>query len=185
MKSKCVQCSNWETGLARFVELKSYKIELQSGTILCLTGMTIQMNSMRVVGSFGIDVAVNCSVALSCPLHRGAFCQSFFRWIYYCHSKGQLISKCTFGFIVWTKLPMKLFLNFCPEIFCTFLGASLKLFGASCRLPYVCYYVPRKPIKLPGSPQKATKKNSGQKSRNNFVGFLEEVFRPKGHFEIN
>ena len=32
-------------------------------------------------------------------------------------SKGQLISKCPFGFIVWTKLPTKLFLNFCPEIF--------------------------------------------------------------------
>ena len=24
----------------------------------------------------------------------------------------------------------------------------------------------------------------GQKSRNNFVGFLEEVLTPKGHFEI-
>jgi hypothetical protein len=28
-------------------------------------------------------------------------------------------------------------------------------------------------------------KISGQKSRNNFVGFLEEVLTPKGHFEIN
>ena len=52
-----------------------------------------------------------------------------------CVTKGQLISKCPFGFIVWTKLPTKLFLNFCPEIFCTFLGASWKLFWASCRLP--------------------------------------------------
>ena len=32
-------------------------------------------------------------------------------------TKGQLISKCPFGFIVWTKLPTKIFLNFCPEIF--------------------------------------------------------------------
>ena len=31
--------------------------------------------------------------------------------------KGQLISKCPFGFIVWTKIPTKLFLNFCPEFF--------------------------------------------------------------------
>ena len=38
--------------------------------------------------------------------------------------KGQVISKCPFGFIVWTKLPTKLFLNFCPEIFCTYLGAA-------------------------------------------------------------
>ena len=45
--------------------------------------------------------------------------------------------------------------------------------------------------KSPGSsksfqeaPRKLQKK-SGQKSRNNFVGFLEEVLTPKGHFEIN
>ena len=49
--------------------------------------------------------------------------------------KGQLISKCPFGIIVWTKIPTELFLDFCPEIFCTFLGASWKLYGASCRLP--------------------------------------------------
>jgi hypothetical protein len=34
------------------------------------------------------------------------------------------------------------------------------------------------------APRKLQKK-SGQKSRNNFVGFLEEVLTPKGHFEIN
>ena len=28
-------------------------------------------------------------------------------------------------------------------------------------------------------------KNSGQKSRNNFVGFLVQTMTPKGHFEIN
>ena len=31
--------------------------------------------------------------------------------------KGQLISKCPFGIIVWTKIPTKLFLDFCPEMF--------------------------------------------------------------------
>ena len=31
--------------------------------------------------------------------------------------KVQLISKCPFGVIVWTKIPTKLFLDFCPEIF--------------------------------------------------------------------
>ena len=36
-----------------------------------------------------------------------------------------------------------------------------------------------KPKKLPGSPQKATKKNSGQKSRNIFVGILDETDFPK------
>ena len=42
-------------------------------------------------------------------------------------SKGQLISKCPFGIFVWTKLPTKLFLDFCHEFFCSFLGASLGL----------------------------------------------------------
>ena len=44
-------------------------------------------------------------------------------------AKGQLISKCPFGFIVWTKIPTKLFLDFCPEIFWSFVWASWKLFG--------------------------------------------------------
>ena len=30
-------------------------------------------------------------------------------------TKGQLISKCPFGIIVWTKIPTKSFLDFCPE----------------------------------------------------------------------
>ena len=70
--------------------------------------------------------------------------------------KEQLISKCPFDFIVWTKLPTKLFLNFCPEIFCTFLGASWKLFGASCRLPCLWYY-----ILSPQEAQKASRKPPG------------------------
>ena len=39
-------------------------------------------------------------------------------------TKSQLISKCPFGIIVWTKIPTKLFLDFCPEFFCSFLGVS-------------------------------------------------------------
>ena len=30
--------------------------------------------------------------------------------------KGQLISKCPFGVIVWTKIPTKNLTNFCPRI---------------------------------------------------------------------
>ena len=37
--------------------------------------------------------------------------------------KGQLISKCPCEIIVSSKIPTKLFLDFCPEIFCSFLGA--------------------------------------------------------------
>ena len=42
------------------------------------------------------------------------------------HIKGQLISKCPYEKSVSSKLPT----NFCPEIFCSFVGAS-------CRLPYL------------------------------------------------
>ena len=45
-------------------------------------------------------------------------------------TKGQLISKCPYEMIVSSKIPTKLFLDFCPEIFCSFVGAS-------CRLPYL------------------------------------------------
>ena len=38
--------------------------------------------------------------------------------------KGQLISKCPYGKSVSSKIPTKLFLDFCPEIFCSFIGAS-------------------------------------------------------------
>ena len=43
--------------------------------------------------------------------------------------KGQLISKCPYEKSVSSKIPTKLFLDFCPEIFCSFLRASWKLFG--------------------------------------------------------
>ena len=98
-----------------------------------------------------------------------------------------LISKCPFGFIVWTKLPTKLFLNFCPEIFCTFLVASWKLFGASCRLPCLWYYIlsPQEAQRASMKPPRKLQKTSGQKSRNNFVGIFVQTMKPKRHFEIN
>ena len=43
--------------------------------------------------------------------------------------KGQLISKCPYEIIVSSKIPTKLLLDFCPEIFCSFLEASWKLVG--------------------------------------------------------
>jgi hypothetical protein len=47
--------------------------------------------------------------------------------------KGQLISKCPFGVIVWTKRPMKKFDKFCPthsraefvKFFCWFFGPKM------------------------------------------------------------
>ena len=43
--------------------------------------------------------------------------------------KGQLILYCHYEKLVCPKIATKLFLDFCPEIFCSFLGASWKLFG--------------------------------------------------------
>ena len=65
--------------------------------------------------------------------------------------KGQLIYKCPFGIIVWTKIPTKLFLDFCPEFFCCFLGASWKLFGLPGNL--VCYIISKEAYR---KPQKAS-----------------------------
>ena len=64
---------------------------------------------------------------------------------------------------------MKLFLDFCPEIFCSFLGASWKLVG----LPWdlISNIMNKEAYK---SPQEATKK-SGQKSRNNFIAILGQT----------
>ena len=44
---------------------------------------------------------------------------------------GQLILKCPDEKRVSSKIPTKLFLDFCPEIFCSFLGGFLEAFWAS------------------------------------------------------
>jgi hypothetical protein len=56
--------------------------------------------------------------------------QSSLEFLFYAY-KGQLISKCPYEKSVSSKIPTKMFLDFCPEFFCSFLGASWKLFGAS------------------------------------------------------
>ena len=92
-----------------------------------------------------------------------------FLWV----AEGQLISKCPFGIIVWTKNQCNYFWISVLNFFCSFLGASWKLFGASCRLPCLWYY-----ILSAQEAQKAFRKppgkKSGQKSRNNFVGILSK-----------
>ena len=63
--------------------------------------------------------------------------------------KGQLISKCPYEKSVSSKIPTKIFLDFCPEMFCSFLEDLV-----SNIINKEAY---RKPKKLPGSPQEATK----------------------------
>ena len=72
-------------------------------------------------------------------------------------AKGQLISKCPFGVKTSSKKPMELFLYFCPEIFCTFLGASWKLFQLSGDLVSV---IMNKEANR--KPQKASRKPTGR-----------------------
>ena len=59
--------------------------------------------------------------------------------------------------IVSSKIPTKLFLDFCPEIFCTFLGASWKLFGLPVELVY--NIINKEAIR---KPQKAARKPPGR-----------------------
>ena len=67
---------------------------------------------------------------------------------------------------------------FCPEIFCSFLGASWKLFGLPGDLVsnIINKEGYRKLKKLPGSPQEA-------QGRNIFVGILDKTDFSLGHFE--
>ena len=78
--------------------------------------------------------------------------------------EGQLISKCPFCIIVWTKIPTKLFLDFCPEFFCSFLRASWKLFELSGDLVFniINKEAYRKPQKASRKPPGMFKKFQGR-----------------------
>ena len=65
--------------------------------------------------------------------------------------------------MVSSKIPTKLFLNFCPEIFEPSWGLPGSFFGLPVSvwflvMIHITYQVPRNPKKLPESPQEATKK---------------------------
>ena len=47
------------------------------------------------------------------------------------YTKGQLISKYSYEKLVSSKIPTKLFLDFYPEIFCSFLGDFMEAFWDS------------------------------------------------------
>ena len=68
---------------------------------------------------------------------------------------------------------MKLFLEFCPEIFCCFLGASWKLFGLLGDLVsnIIKKEAPKSFQEAPGRYKKFQGRNPG----NNFVGNLDET----------
>ena len=104
-------------------------------------------------------------------------------------SKGQLISKSLFCVIVWIKIQQKHCKDFCPKIFCSFLGAFWKLLGLPGDLVSIittkAAYI--KLQKLPGSPQEATKIFRAEILTLFliFVAILVVTMTPKTHFEIN
>jgi hypothetical protein len=79
-----------------------------------------------------------------------------------------LISKCPLGVKTSSKKPTKLFLDFCPDFFCSFLGASWKLFELPGDLfsNIINKEAYRKPQKASRKPPRKVKKISGKKSRN-------------------
>ena len=79
--------------------------------------------------------------------------------------------------IVSSKIPTKLFLDFCPEIFCTFLGASWQLFGLPGDLVsnIINKEAYMKPQKASRKPPGRHKKFQGRNPGNNFVGILDET----------
>ena len=84
--------------------------------------------------------------------------------------KGQLISKCPFGIIVWTKNQCNYFWISALNFFCSFLGASWKLFG----LPgdIVSNIINKEAYR---KPPKASRKPQG--SYKKFQGRNPEIFR--------
>ena len=78
--------------------------------------------------------------------------------------------------IVCPKIATKLFLDFCPEIFCSFLGASWKLFGLSWDLisNIMNKEAYRKPKKASRKPP-GSYKNFRAESRYNFIAILGQT----------
>ena len=93
----------------------------------------------------------------------------FRAYIVFClRAKGQLISKCPFGIIVWTKYQRNYFWISALNFFCCFLGASWKLFGLPGDL--VCNIISREAYR---KPPKASRKPPGRYKK--FLGRNPEI----------
>ena len=67
------------------------------------------------------QMSQNLSAQFVCPSPKvWDFNEKMLHWAsvvrVWVHTKGQLISKCPFGVIVWTKIPRKNFRDFCPSL---------------------------------------------------------------------
>ena len=98
---------------------------------------------------------------------------SFFKMSFWFHCLDKNTNKIISGFLSWV-----------------FFVASWGLHGSFLGLPAgflaydITYQVPGSPKSFHDAPRKL-QKNSGQKSRNNFVGIFVQTMKPKRHFQIN
>ena len=79
------------------------------------------------------------------------------------------MSKCAYEKSVSSKIPTKIFLDFCPEIFSSLLGGLPGSFFAFCSLPYLWHH-----LLSPQEAQKASRKPPG--SYKKFQGRNPEIF---------
>ena len=98
--------------------------------------------------------------------------------IFFFRFKGQLISKCLFAAIVWTKIPTKFFPGFLPQ--------PLK----RCQIKKIkaLYYTNQGLFKIIGIIKFLTQpllRGQGRNPGKNFVGFLVQTMALKSPFEIN
>ena len=87
---------------------------------------------------------------------------------------GQLISKCLFGVIVWTKIATKIMS-----------GSFLGLLGTYLVSNIINKEAYKNPKKTSRKPQGSYKNFHGRNPYNIFVAILLQTMTPKGHFEIN
>ena len=66
------------------------------------------------------ECCISCKIGLMTPSEK---CSQLVNFL---PSKGQLISKCPFSVIIWTKRPTKKFDKFCPRIYKVVKSAKIK-----------------------------------------------------------
>ena len=92
--------------------------------------------------------------------------------------KGQLISKCLLGVIIWTKIPTKFFPGFLPQ--------PLK----RCQIKKIkaLYYTNQGLFNIIGIIKFLIQphfRGQGRNAGKNFIGILVQTMTPQRHFEIN
>ena len=70
--------------------------------------------SILTLDKFMYKQILSNTTFVSVPFRQFSFRREPLTWFFVILTKGQLISKCPFGVIVWTKIPTKKFDKFLP-----------------------------------------------------------------------